>query len=255
MNKNPFDLGGKRALVTGASKGIGLGIARGLADAGADLVLVARNLAELEKSRKEFPATSNVNVSSFDLQKTEEIANWFNGIVSEIGPIDILINNAGMNIRGATEDVSLADWNTVLNLNLNACFALSQAFAKNIFKRKSAGRIVNIASVMTFGARPTVAAYVASKGAIGQLTKALAVEWADRDILVNAIAPGFIDTPLNEPLVNNPEFDAWVKKRTPLGRWGKPEDLGPLAVFLAADASRYVTGQVIYADGGWTSGF
>jgi len=254
-DKNPFDLHGKRALVTGASKGIGLGIAKGLTNAGADVVLVARNLAELEEARGEFPAGANVNVASFDLQKTTEIAGWFDAIVRDIGPIDILVNNAGTNIRGVTEDYSLDDWNTVLNLNLNAGFALSQAFAKDRFQRKEGGKIVNIASVMTFGARPTIAAYVASKGAIGQLTKALAVEWADRDIIVNAIAPGFIDTPLNEPLVNNTEFDAWIKKRTPLGRWGKPEDLGPLAVFLASDASRYVTGQVIYADGGWTSGF
>lgn len=255
MNRNPFSLNGKRALVTGASKGIGLGIAEGLANAGADLILVARNESELEKAREDLPDSSSVAISSFDLQKTDEIAGWFAGLVMDIGPVDILINNAGMNIRGPTEEYKLEDWNTVLNLNLNSVFALSQAFAKDRLQRKEGGRIINIASVMTFGARPTVAAYVASKGAIGQLTKALAVEWADRDILVNAIGPGFINTPLNQPLVNSPEFDAWVKKRTPLGRWGLPEDLGPLAVFLSSEASRYVTGQVIYADGGWTSGF
>ena len=239
----------------GASKGIGLGIAEGLANAGANLILVARNESELEKAREDLPDSSSVAISSFDLQKTDEIAGWFAGLVMDIGPVDILINNAGMNIRGPTEEYKLEDWNTVLNLNLNSVFALSQAFAKDRLQRKEGGRIINIASVMTFGARPTVAAYVASKGAIGQLTKALAVEWADRDILVNAIGPGFINTPLNQPLVNSPEFDAWVKKRTPLGRWGLPEDLGPLAVFLSSEASRYVTGQVIYADGGWTSGF
>jgi gluconate 5-dehydrogenase len=255
MQKNPFDLHGKRALVTGASKGIGLGIARGLANAGANLVLSARNLDELEKARDGVSDETKVGVSSFDLQRTADIAEWFSGIVDEFGPIDILVNNAGMTIRGPTEDLPLDDWNTVLNLNLNSVFALSQAFARDRIQKKEGGKIVNIASLMTFGARPTVAAYVASKGAIGQLTKALAVEWADRDILVNAIAPGFIETPLNEALVNNPEFNAWVKTRTPLGRWGQPEDLGPLAVFLSAEASRYVTGQVIYADGGWTSGF
>jgi gluconate 5-dehydrogenase len=255
MKKNPFDLHGKRALVTGASKGIGLGIAEGLANAGADLVLVARNLGELEQVSRKFPDTAKVDISSFDLQKTSEIADWFSGVVREFGPINILVNNAGTISRGQAEEVTLEDWNTVLNLNLNACFALCQAFARDRIDRKEGGRIVNIASVMTFAARPNVAAYVASKGAIGQLTKALAVEWADRDILVNAIAPGYIDTPLAEPLKSDPEFDAWIKKRTPLGRWGTPEELSPLAVFLAADASKYITGQVIYADGGWTSGF
>lgn len=247
-----FRLDGKQAVVTGGSRGIGLGLARGLAEAGADIVLVARRVEELAEAAKDLADTGRrISTMPFDLADSDAIAGFYERIVAEQGPVDILVNNAGMSRRGPAHELSLDDWQTVMDLNLTATFALCQAFAKERIASQRPGKIVNIGSLMSSASRPGTSPYTASKGGILLLTKALALDWAKYDIRVNAIGPGYIETPLTKPLVDDPKFDAWVKERCPLGRWGKPEDLASVAVFLASPASDFITGQIIYADGGW----
>jgi gluconate 5-dehydrogenase len=172
-----------------------------------------------------------------------------------VGTPDILVNSAGIQRRGVAIDLSLDDWNIVMTLNATAVFELSRTFARHLISESRSGRIINIASLMTAAARPGTSPYTASKGAVGQLTKALAVEWAQYGILVNAIAPGYIDTDLNKALISDPTFDEWVKSRCPLGRWGTPEDIAWPVVFLASPAANFMTGQVIFVDGGWLATF
>jgi len=251
-----FSLSGLRALVTGGSRGIGLALARGLAEAGADIVLLSRDPAGLEAARGKLASTGRtVDVHPFDMERTSEVAAMFHRIVEGSGPVDILVNAAGVVLRGPAEEVSLADWDHTIQLNLTAVFALSQAFARERIESRRKGRIILIASLMSEGARRNCAPYAASKGGIRQLTKALAVEWARHGINVNAIGPGYIQTDLTRPLWTDPDFDAWVRGRTPLGRWGVPEDLASTAVFLASPASDFVTGQIVYVDGGWLATF
>ncbi|HTN75104.1 MAG TPA: glucose 1-dehydrogenase [Pirellulaceae bacterium] len=248
-----FRLDGKTALVTGGSSGIGLGLARGLADAGADLILVARRASELTDAAQQLVAATGRKVVtvSFDLADSAGIEVFYASTIAEHGPIDILVNNAGMSRRGPAHELTLDDWQTVMDLNLTAVFALCQAFAKERIASQRSGKIVNIGSLMCSASRPNTSPYSASKGGVLLLTKALALDWAKYGIRVNAIGPGYIETPLTKSLVNDPKFDAWVKERCPLGRWGTPEDLASVAVFLAAPASDFVTGQIVYADGGW----
>jgi len=251
-----FRLDGKLALVTGGSRGIGLGIARAMAEAGADILLVARKSAELERVTAELAASArHVACCPFDMHDYPKLDEWYATVVERYGVPDILVNNAGMTKRASAENLSLDDWHEVLAINLSAVFAMSQAFARRLIAKGQPGKIINIASLMTAASRPTTSAYTASKGGIGQLTKALAVDWAGKGILVNAIAPGFIHTEMTGPLWSDPEFDAWVKKRTPLSRWGTVEDIAQPAVFLASSAADFMTGQVIYVDGGWLSTF
>ena len=251
-----FSLQGKHALITGGSRGIGLGIAKAMAEAGADILLVSRPSAELDQAAAELRGTGRqVDSCSLDLHDIEGIAPWFEAAVARFGACDILVNAAGTTRRGPAEDLSLRDWDENITVNLTAVFALSQAFARQCIRLGRAGKIVNIASLMTAAARRTNSAYTASKGGLGQLTKALAVDWADKGIHVNAIAPGYIATKLTEPLYSDPDFDSWVKKRTPLGRWGTPEDIAMPAVFLASAAADFITGQILYVDGGWLATF
>lgn len=251
---NPFSLEGRRAMVTGGSKGIGSGIAEGMAKAGADLVLVGRNKDALEETAVSLSDYGvQIAIEPFDLTNTNEIESWYNGLIEQRGPYDILVNNAGTTKRTPAADVPLDEWEFIIRLNLSAVFALSQAFARERIATGKPGKIVNIASLMTQSARRGTAAYTASKGGIGQLTKALAVDWADKGILVNAIAPGYIATPLTTPLVEDPEFNSWVLGRCPVGRWGSPDDLAGPAVFLASSASDFMTGDTIYVDGGFIS--
>lgn len=251
-----FQLAGRRVLVTGGSRGIGLGIASAMAAAGADVILAARNAGELEAAAISLRKTGRqIGCAPGDLRQTDAIPTWFANVVETHGRPDILINAAGITRRAPAEDLTMADWNDTLAVNLTAVFLLSQAFARSCFATGTRGKIINIASLMTAAARRTTAAYTASKGGLGQLTKALAVDWADKGILVNAIAPGYIATKLTEPLAHDPKFDEWVKQRCPLGRWGTPEDIAWPAVFLASAAADYITGQIIYVDGGWMATF
>jgi gluconate 5-dehydrogenase len=208
-----------------------------------------RAAAELRRTGRQ------VQVAPIDLRETERIPAWYDRLVAEHGRPDILVNAAGITRRAPAEETTPADWNDTLAVNLTAVFVLSQAFARHLIAAGAKGKIINIASLMTAAARKTTAAYTASKGGIGQLTKALAVDWADKGILVNAVAPGYVTTKLTEPLWKDSAFDAWVKQRCPLGRWATPEDIAWPAVFLASPAADYVTGQILFVDGGWMATF
>ncbi len=253
---NPFRVDGKLALITGGASGIGYGAAKALAESGANLVLAGRRIAELERSAEMLKQLgAAVHVSPVDLKETSAISKWFDDVCSQTGVPDILVNAAGMTRRGPAVDLSLDDWSAVMTVNAEAIFELSRCFARRRISDRLGGNIVNVASLMTFAARPGTSVYAASKGAVGQLTKAMAVEWAKHGITVNAIAPGYIDTELTQPLVGDPEFSSWVVGRCPLGRWGTPEDIAWPIVFLSSAASAFLTGQVIPVDGGWLATF
>jgi len=258
MTTTPFDLTGRVALVTGASRGLGRAIALGLAARGADLALVARRLQPLEIAAAEARALG-VRAECFpvDLAGTEELPGLFEAVVARLGAPAILVNAAGMTWRSPAEELTLAQWRQVLAVNLEAPLVLSQRFARAFAaagrSKQRRGKIINICSLLSERARPTIPAYTASKTGLLGLTRALAVEWAPRGINVNAIGPGYFATEMTAPLVADPEFKSWAEQRTPLGRWGQPGDLVGAAAFLAAPASDFVTGQILYVDGGWTA--
>jgi gluconate 5-dehydrogenase len=251
-----FRLDNKMSMITGGSKGIGFGIAKAIAEAGSDIVLVARDKTNLDKAREELARTGrSIRPYSFDMSNVDGIDEMFDGIIKDTGGVDILVNNAGVTRRGPAETITSEDWNFVLNLNVTAAFTLCRAFARQRIKNGKKGKIINVASVMSETIREDNAPYAASKGAIRQLTKALAVDWAKYKINVNAIGPGFIQTELTRPLWEDESFDKWLKWKTPQARWGKPEDLGNAAVYLASPASDFVTGHILYVDGGLLSTF
>jgi len=253
MESELFNLAGKTALVTGGSRGIGLAVAKGLAEHGAEVAIIARTKKQLENAARQIQTDTGKKVSTypFDLSDIKGIEPLFDNIAAETKGIDILVNCAGTTIRGPSEDVDLDTWNHVIEVNLTATFVISQAFCRHRRQVEKAGRIINIGSLTCHGGRPTTAAYASSKGGLLSLTRTLAVEWAKYDINVNAIGPGYIATELTEPLWTDDEFNKWVLSKTPLGRWGKPEDLAGTAVMLASKAGDFITGQIIYVDGGW----
>ena len=255
MENKLFDLFGSCALITGASRGIGAAIAKGLAQAGADVVLLAcdKDALTAVKSQIEKQTLRKVRTFSLDLEIIGKIESGFAEILEQAGGVDILVNCAGTSRRGNAEDLPFEDWQKVLDLNLTAIMKLSQAFCNNRKKLKQAGKIINIGSLMCHGARPETMAYTASKCGLLGLTKSTAVEWAKYKINVNAVAPGYIVTDLTAKLKADKDFDAWVISRTPMARWGTPEDLAGAAVFLASRAADFVTGQIFYVDGGWTA--
>jgi gluconate 5-dehydrogenase len=251
-----FRLDNKISMITGGSKGIGFGIAKALAEAGSDIVLVARDKTNLDRAREELARTGrNIRIWSFDMSHVDGIDEMFADVIKDTGGIDILVNNAGATRRGPAETITTEDWNFVLNLNVTAVFTLCRAFAGERIESSKKGKIINIASLMSETIREDNAPYAASKGAIRQLTKALAVDWAKYQINVNAIGPGFIQTDLTRPLWEDESFDKWLKWKTPQARWGNPEDLGNAAVYLASPASNFVTGHILYVDGGLLSTF
>jgi gluconate 5-dehydrogenase len=253
MGSSLFDLSGRTALVTGGGRGIGFAIAQGLAQHGADIVLVARTKKQLENAGKQIRAATGkqVWIFSFDLANTNAIQGFFDDVLAEVKTVDILANCAGTIIRAPSEDLDLKKWNQVIELNLTSVLALSQAFCRHHKQIGAAGKIINIGSLMCHAARPTTAAYAVSKAGLLMLTKTLAVEWAKYNINVNAIGPGYIATDLTAPLQADEEFNKWVLTKTPLGRWGRPEDLVGTAVLLASKAGDFITGQIFYVDGGW----
>jgi gluconate 5-dehydrogenase len=243
---SPFDLTGRVALVTGAYRGLGFAIARGMADAGATVVLNGRKHAELDKAAKSLPGA---DIAVFDVTKRDAVAKGVDDIVARHGRIDILVNNAGIQRRGPFHEFPQQDWDDIIATNLTAPFVVSQAVVPGMIERKQ-GKVIHIASLMSELARPTVVPYTAAKGGVRQLTRGMAIELAPHNIQVNAIAPGYFATEMNRALIDNPEFDAWVKKRTPAGRWGEPPEIAGLAVFLASRAADYMTGQILVMDGG-----
>lgn len=245
-----FDLSGKTALVTGSSRGLGLMIARGLGQAGASLVLNGRDEETLQKAVGQL-ASEGITVCgvTFDVSDGGQVARGVAEAQKQAGGIDILVNNAGINRRGALEDIDEADWRRVIDTNLTGAFLITQAVARGMIARK-AGKIINICSLMSEVARPGVAPYAAAKGGLKMLTKSMAVEWAPHNVQVNGIGPGYFVTEMTKRLTDEQEFNAWVCRRTPAGRWGKPEELIGAAVFFAGRASDFVTGQILYVDGG-----
>jgi len=250
MAHAPFDLTGRVALVTGAYRGLGFSIARGLAQAGATVILNGRKPDELAKAAKALTdAQLKADVAVFDITDRDAIRAGVDAAIARHGGIDILVNNAGIQRRAPLVDFSQKDWDEVIATNLTAPFAVSQAVLPGMIARKR-GKIIHIASLMSELARPTVVPYTAAKGGVRQLTRGMAVELAPMGIQVNAIAPGYFATEMNRALIDNAEFNAWVCKRTPAGRWGHPDELAGLAVFLASGASDYMTGQMLVMDGG-----
>jgi len=250
MGRDLFDLTGRRALITGSSQGIGFALARGLADAGAEIVLNGRNTEKLAEAARSFG--SDTHQLAFDATDHEASRAAIDGFEAMIGAIDILVNNAGMQHRAPLEDFPADAFERLLRTNVSSIFNVGQAVARHMIER-GAGKIINIASVQTALARPGIAPYTATKGAVGNLTKGMATDWAKYGLQCNAIAPGYFDTPLNAALVADPAFSAWLEKRTPAGRWGKVEELVGACVFLASDASSFVNGHVLYVDGGITA--
>jgi gluconate 5-dehydrogenase len=251
---NIFGLEGRRALVTGASRGIGFAIASALANAGASLTLVARDPQALKDAaqRLESDGAKAVEIAAFDVTDSQAVSTAVDAIEREQGAIDILVNNAGIQRRAPLEQFKDQDWHELVATNLSSVYFMSKAVAQHMIARRR-GKIINIGSVQCELARPGIAPYTATKGAVRNLTRGMCADWAKYGLQINAIAPGYFATPLNKALIEDPEFDEWLRKRTPAGRWGKLEDLYGIAVFLASGAADFVNGQTIYVDGGITA--
>lgn len=249
MTLELFDLAGRRALVTGSSQGIGLALARGLMQAGARIVLNGRDPAKLSAAARELGTADTL---PFDVTDHAASRSAIDSFERDTGPIDILVNNAGMQYRTPLEDFPEDAFERLLRTNVSSVFNVGQAVARHMIAR-GRGKIINIASVQTALARPGIAPYTATKGAVGNLTKGMATDWAKYGLQCNAIAPGYFDTPLNAALVADPAFSEWLEKRTPAGRWGRVEELAGACVFLASNASSFINGHVLYVDGGITA--
>ena len=248
-----FSLKGKTALITGSSQGIGLALARGLAEAGATIILNGRDRKKLDLAAKALAdAGATTIISAFDVTDHDAVRKAVDELEAQGTRIDILVNNAGMQHRGPLEEFEPEAFEKLLQTNIASVFHVSQAVAKHMINRGE-GKIVNIASVQTALARPGIAPYTATKGAVGNLTKGMATDWAKYGLQCNALAPGYFDTPLNAALVADKKFSEWLKIRTPAGRWGEVEELVGACIFLSASASSFVNGHTLYVDGGITS--
>ena len=248
-----FNLKGRLALVTGSGQGIGYALAKGLAGHGAKIVLNGRTSEKIEKAvaslgDEGFAAQASV----FDVVDPAAVEAEVSRIEKDIGPIDIVVNNAGVQFRKPLEEFPDDKWQMLLQTNVTGVFNVGKAVAKRMIARRR-GKIINIASVMSELARPTIAPYTATKGAVRNLTRGMCADWAKYGIQVNAIAPGFFRTELNKALTEDPEFTCWLEKRTPTGRWGEVGELVGAAVFLASDASSFVNGHTLYVDGGMST--
>lgn len=250
MAADLFDLTGRTALVTGSSRGLGLTIARGLGRAGAALVLNGRDETRLAAAADALRDQGlRVSPCPFDVTDAAAIDSGLGAIEGQVGPIDILVNNAGVQRRGALESLDEGAWREVLDTNLTAVFLVSRRVVRGMIERRR-GKIINICSLMSEVGRETTGNYAASKGGLKMLTRAMTVEWARHNIQANGIGPGYFLTEMTRKLADDPEFGAWIRRRTPAGRWGDPEELVGAAVFLASRASDFVNGQILYVDGG-----
>lgn len=247
-----FQLTGQRALITGSSAGIGLALAEALAQAGAHVILNGRTASKVQAAAQSLGAQGlSVSTSVFDVTDAAHVRTAIDQIESE-GPIGILINNAGMQIRGPLHEYQDDDWHTIMKTNLDSVYYVGQAVAKKMIPR-GRGKIINICSVQSELGRPGIAPYTATKGAVKMLTKGMAIDWGQFGINVNGLGPGYFKTELNQKLVDDPTFSGWLIGRTPSRRWGDVQDLGGAAVFLASEASRFVNGHILYVDGGVTA--
>lgn len=248
-----FDLTGKTALITGGARGIGREIALALAKAGADLAITSRTEEELQSTAEEAKALSRACMyEALDVRDEKAVQAFVDRVIRERGKIDILVNAAGLNVRKTFLELTMDDWNLVMDVNLKSMFTVCQAVLPHMVKQKY-GKVINIASLSSEVGFHGMAAYCASKGGVKQLTKALAVEFAKDNICVNGIGPGYFHTKMTSPAFADPEKVEWMHYRTPMKRIGREGDLGGAAVFLAAPESDYMTGQILYIDGGWLS--
>jgi gluconate 5-dehydrogenase len=253
MTPPQFDLTGLHALVTGGGSGLGLAIATGLAEAGAAVTLVGRDAARLGRAVEGLPSKrERAGHLVCDVTDRQALAGLVLAAEEARGPVEILVNNAGVQQRASVTDFPEEGWDTMMATHLTAPFLLARSVAPGMMKRRR-GKIINILSVMAELGRPTIVPYTAAKGGLRMLTRGLAVELGPHNIQVNGIGPGYFRTAMNEALIANPDFDAWVRRRTPAARWGEPHELAGLAVLLASRASDYISGQVIFVDGGLTA--
>jgi gluconate 5-dehydrogenase len=252
MSPKLFDLTGRRALITGASRGIGFALARGLAAAGAGIAINGRDPETIAAATTQLRNEgAEVFDAPFDVTERTQVEAGVARIEAEFGALDILINNAGIQRRAALEDVTDEDWRGLMRVQLDAVFIVGQTVARRMIPR-GRGRIINICSAMTARARASVVPYTAAKGAVGNLTKGMCADWAKHGLNVNGLAPGYFRTELTTALANDLKFNTWLEERTPQGRWGEVDELTGAAVFLASDASSFVNGHILYVDGGLT---
>ena len=252
---HPFDLSGRSAVVTGGGSGLGFAIARGLAQAGARVVINGRNRAKLDAAAAQLVADGHaVSVTAFDVTDEAAVNAGMADIERTVGPVDILVNNAAVNIRKPFDQYTLAEWRTLQEANFDGPFLVTRTIVPGM-KARRRGKIINICSLASDIGRPNIVAYAASKGGLRMMTRALAVELAPHNVQVNGISPGFFNSEMNTALIGNVEFSAWVEKRTPAGRWGDPPEIAGAAVFLASPAADYVTGHLLYVDGGFTAAY
>jgi len=250
MPTDLFDLSGHIALITGSGQGVGLALARGLASAGAAIVLNDIVQDRLDAAVDSLRADGfSAHGSLFDVTEPEEVGQAIADVEANIGPIEILVNNAGIQHRAPLEDFPLDAWNRLVAVNLTGVFVVSQTVARRMIPRGH-GKIIAICSVQSELARPTIAPYTATKGGVRNLVRGMCTDWARYGLQVNGIGPGYLTTELTRPLADDPVFDAWLRQRTPAGRWGDVSEIVGAAIFLSAPASSFVNGQVIYVDGG-----
>jgi gluconate 5-dehydrogenase len=248
-----FDLTGRTALITGASKGIGYALAQALGAAGARVVLNARTAAALNEARDALRKTGlQADAMAFDVTEAAAVDAGVARIEAEVGAIDILVNNAGMQHRSPFAEFPTDAWHKITTTNIDSVFLVGRAVAQRMIPR-GRGKIINVCSVQSELGRPGIAPYAATKGAVKMLTKGMAIDLGKHGIQVNGLGPGYFKTELNQALVADPAFSAWLTGRTPAGRWGNVEELGGAAVFLASDASSFVSGHILYVDGGITA--
>jgi 2-dehydro-3-deoxy-D-gluconate 5-dehydrogenase len=252
MTLDKFSLAGRSGIITGAAGGIGAGMAKGLMEAGAEIIIADINQEALEATAQDLAKDGGRVIPVYlDIRSEDSIQALADRAVAEFGKIDFLFNNAGTIHRSPTEQFPKDKWDEGLAINLTGPFLLSQAVARVMIEQKRKGKIVNTSSLIAVQGGKTVPSYAATKGGLTQLTKTMCNDWAQYNILVNAIGPGWVETEMTAPLRSNPERMPAISGRIPLGRWAKPEDFAGVAVFLASDASDYITGQVIFVDGGW----